>query len=583
MVPGEEVNGGSKRRSSNPDAYLWLERMADKGWTVPTLLEYGSEDQKQRHLPREARGEVAWCQGFSEPGAGSDLASLQTQAEDKGDFYLVSGSKIWTSGAQHAEWIFCLVRTDRDVPKHEGISFVLFSMDEPGITVKPIELINGHSPFCQVFFDDVKVLKQDLGYQMNKGWTVAKRLLQHERLGLAALASAATAGPLERIQPELPLPDLAKHYCGGQRIEDAALRRDIIDNEMQIRTLVLTQQRSVEESEANTPGATTSVFKYVEAEYVKTQLELQMRLRGIQGLSWSGENFTRQELAMTRLMGPIQGPLWAGRNWSADDGAGSIHDDRTAEQLGFRGGTVAGDVHMNQFPPVLVRVFGERWFESGNLSLSFKNATVDGEKVQVFAEPPAPGANQTKVWMEREDGMLVCVGTAALGDHSRSELRRKDLRPCDPAELRILNRVHPGMSLGEYEVYASPNKQHESYDRGLISDPMSWYRDASPWGDVVAAPSAIIQYLWGNPIRALEPYIEGSVGLFGAIEIGYTHGPFLLNRNYRLTSEVICVGQSPRTEYVWYETHAYNEPAQLVATMRMQGRSMKASSAAYQS
>lgn len=343
MVPGEEVNGGSKRRSSNPDAYLWLERMADKGWTVPTwpvqyggagldkgsflvlleelqridarppllgmgvtmigptLLEYGSEDQKLRHLPRIARGEVAWCQGFSEPGAGSDLASLQARAEDKGDYYLVSGSKIWTSGAQHADWIFCLVRTDRDAPKHEGISFVLFSMDDPGIAVKPIELINGHSPFCQVFFDDVKVLKQDLVYKVNQGWTVAKRLLQYERSGLAALASAATVGPLERIQPELPLPDLAKRYCGGERIDDAALRRDIIANEMQIRAFLLTQQRSVEESEADTPGATTSVFKYVEAEYVKAQLELQMRVRGAQGLGWSGENFTQQELAMTRL------------------------------------------------------------------------------------------------------------------------------------------------------------------------------------------------------------------------------------------------------------------------------------------
>ena len=134
----------------------------------------------------------------------------------------------------------------------------------------------------------------------------------------------------------------------------------------------------------------------------------------------------------------IKGPMWAARNWSIDAGEGSIHDDDTAAELGFRGGTVAGDVHMNQFPPVLVQIFGQQWFERGNLSLNFKNATVDKELVQVFAEPLTEGYNQTKVWMEREDGLLVNTGTAALGDHSQSELRRKDLRPCDSAELRIL-------------------------------------------------------------------------------------------------------------------------------------------------
>ena len=183
--------------------------------------------------------------------------------------------------------------------------------------------------------------------------------------------------------------------------------------------------------------------------------------------------------------------------------------------------------------------------------------------------------------MEREDGLLVSKGTAALGDHSQSELRAKDMRACDPNELRILNRVQPGMSLGEYEIDAVPDKQFERYDRDLISDPLPWYRDESPWGEVVAAPCTIIQYLWGLPIQTLQPYIEDSVGLFGAIEIGFTHGPFLLNRHYRLTSEVLCVGQSPQTEYVWYETKAFNEQEQLVATMRMQGRSMKASSPAY--
>ena len=266
----------------------------------PTLLEYGSEAQKLKHLPAIARGETAWCQGYSEPGAGSDLASLQTAAEDKGDYYLVNGSKIWTSGANHADWIFCLVRTDKNAPKHEGISFLLFSMDSPGVTTKPIELLNGHSPFCQTFFDDVKVPKEDLVHKVNQGWTVAKRLLQHERSGLAALASADTAGPMERIKPAMTLADMAKTYDGGA-IGDPALRNDIISNEMLKSSFVLTQQRTVEESAANTPGAATSIFKFVEAEYVKAQLELQLRIRGTQGLGWEGEVFSEEEIRMCRL------------------------------------------------------------------------------------------------------------------------------------------------------------------------------------------------------------------------------------------------------------------------------------------
>lgn len=278
---------------------------------------------------------------------------------------------------------------------------------------------------------------------------------------------------------------------------------------------------------------------------------------------------------------PITGPTWAARNWSADAGAGSIHDDATAEELGFRGGTVAGDVHMNQFPPVLVGIFGNAWFESGNLSLSFRNATLDLEEVQVFAEPLKPGENQVKVWMERADGLLVCEGTAAVGDHSASALRSKNMRACDPSELKILNRLEPGMSLGTYDVFASTDKQFDRYDTNVISDPMTWYRDDSPWADVVAAPCTLIEFLWGYPMQALGPLVNESVGLFGAIELGHINGPFLMNRNYHIESHVVCVGQSPRTEYVWYDSTAYNETGDAVATMRMQSRSMKISSPAY--
>ena len=343
MVPGEEVNGGRKRASTNPDAYVWLKRMAERGWTAPTwpkayggaglepsefqvlieelqriharpplggmglsmigptLLEYGTEEQKARHLPQIARGEVAWCQGYSEPNAGSDLASLQTRALDQGDHYLVNGSKIWTSGAMHADWIFCLVRTNVDVPKHEGISFLLFSMDSPGVTVKPIRLINGDSPFCQTFFDDVQVPKNDLVHRENQGWTVAKRLLQHERSGLAALANADAAGPLERIKPEADWGALMRHYLSNYEAQSPVIRDRITTVSMLHRAFLLTQQRALAERDHEVPGAATSIFKYVEAELVKSQLEAQQWLRGSQALGWEGEGFDAEELKMNRL------------------------------------------------------------------------------------------------------------------------------------------------------------------------------------------------------------------------------------------------------------------------------------------
>ena len=346
MVPGEEVNGGAKRPSSNPDSYVWLNNMVERGWTVPTwpteyggggldlphllvlvdelkrigarpplggmgvsmigptLLEYGSEEQKQRHLPAIARGELAWCQGYSEPGAGSDLASLQTRAEDRGDHFLVNGAKIWTSGADHADWMFCLVRTDPQAPKHEGISFVLLSMDSPGVSVKPIRLLSGKSPFCQTFFDDVKVPKQDLVHKLNQGWTVGKRLLQHERSGLAALVNADSAGPLQRIQPRDGLAGVYRRYItegGASAAESESIRRQVIDNEMQYAAFSLTQKRTVEESESNTPGAATSIFKYVEAEYVKDQLELQLSMRGSLGLGTDALASDEEALPMGKL------------------------------------------------------------------------------------------------------------------------------------------------------------------------------------------------------------------------------------------------------------------------------------------
>lgn len=278
----------------------------------------------------------------------------------------------------------------------------------------------------------------------------------------------------------------------------------------------------------------------------------------------------------------IEGPEWEARNWSMDAGEGSIHDEDTASSLGFRGGTVAGDVHMNQFAPVLMQVFGVKWFEQGNLSLSFKNATVDRETVQVFVEKPAEGARQTRVWMERRDGMLVCEGTAAMGDHSASALQNRDLRPCDPAELRILAQVTPGMSLGSYDIRATPDRQFELFDQLLISDPLDFYRTGSHWGDVIACPSTLIQQLWGVPMAGLRPHLGDVVGLFGAIEVGHINGPMVLNRDYHLDSAVVSVGQSPKTEYLWFDTTALTPGGEPVVTMRMMLRFMKASSPLYE-
>ena len=157
------------------------------GFTMigPTLLDYGTEEQKREHLPKIISGGIRWCQGYSEPGAGSDLASLQTKCEDKGDHFLVNGQKVWTSGAQHADWIFALVRTEPQAPKHEGISFVLIDMEQAVMTIKPIKLISGNSPFCETFFDNARCEKHNLVGQLNRGWTVGKRLLQHERSSIS--------------------------------------------------------------------------------------------------------------------------------------------------------------------------------------------------------------------------------------------------------------------------------------------------------------------------------------------------------------------------------------------------------------
>ena len=265
----------------------------------PTILEMGTEEQRQRHIPKIITGEAQWCQGYSEPGAGSDLAGLQTKAVLDGDEFIINGQKIWTSGAQYANWMFALVRTDPSAPKHEGISFVVLSVDQPGVTVKPIKLISGSSPFCETFFDNAVAKREDLIGEMNKGWNVGKRLLQYER------NATTRTKPKSVGKPKLnPYAAVAKAYAGEDsqgRIADETARADVLDQVMQEKALSLTTQRVVEESKSSgAPGAATSIFKLVGSSLSRSGSELKSRLRGTAGLVWDSGDFSEDELESTR-------------------------------------------------------------------------------------------------------------------------------------------------------------------------------------------------------------------------------------------------------------------------------------------
>jgi alkylation response protein AidB-like acyl-CoA dehydrogenase len=263
----------------------------------PTLLEYGTEDQKQEHIPPIVRGEIQWCQGFSEPGAGSDLASLQTKAEDKGDHFVINGQKIWTSGAQYADWCFCLVRTDTS-KKHEGISFVLFTMHQPGVEVRPIPLIAGNSPFCETFFTNAIAAKKNLVGPLNGGWTIAKRLLQHERSGLSGAGGGGAFGGAKSLDA------LAKEYVGQDdagRISDSDLRTRIVQNQIDARAFQQTAVRAMMEAKGNSgPSAATSIMKNAGTRVMQDRAELTLEIMGSQGLGWEGEAFKPEELAAVR-------------------------------------------------------------------------------------------------------------------------------------------------------------------------------------------------------------------------------------------------------------------------------------------
>ena len=262
----------------------------------PTLLEYGNEAQKKEHIPPICRGEIRWCQGYSEPNAGSDLANLQTTAEDKGDHYLVNGQKTWTSGGQWADKCFCLVRTDRS-DKHKGISFLLIDMTSPGVEVRPIQMISGMSPFCETFFTDVKVPKENLVGEEGQGWTIGKRLLQHERTNLSGGGSMARMGGRS-------LSSLAKKYLETDddgRIADKVLRDRIADFEIRWNTFLLTARRAAEESKSQGGvSEISSVLKKLGTKLGQERAELMIEIMGLQGLGWEGDGFTDAELAAVR-------------------------------------------------------------------------------------------------------------------------------------------------------------------------------------------------------------------------------------------------------------------------------------------
>jgi len=324
IVREEQIWAGSQATFPSADAQAWFEAMRDRGWTAPSwpaeyggggldpdqarileqemarlrcrpplydmglwmlgpaLLAYGSPEQKATHLPRIVRGEVRWAQGYSEPGAGSDLASLSTRALDAGDHFVVSGTKIWTTRADVADWIFCLVRTDADAPKREGISFLLIDMHSQGVSTRPIALISGESEFCQTFFDEVKVPKANLVGELNEGWAVAKELLKHERKLMATMESITEkvdVGLVELAKSRLAVTDQG-------RLANADLRARLAEHLMQADALSDLNEliyRGMKAGQLN--PALPLTLKYIGTHEQQRKDELMLEILGADGLS----------------------------------------------------------------------------------------------------------------------------------------------------------------------------------------------------------------------------------------------------------------------------------------------------------
>jgi hypothetical protein len=263
---------------------------------------------------------------------------------------------------------------------------------------------------------------------------------------------------------------------------------------------------------------------------------------------------------------------------------GSIHDDATATALGFRGGTVAGSIHMDQFPPLALRAFGNGWFEDGSLSLYFRHATTDGEPVRAFIElPPRQRDVQARAWATTNDDVVVAEGTAGRGHPAESSaLRSRDMRPVDPAQLRILAGLKPGVALGDVTLRPDSERQRRRIEQDGMTEPLEWYTGPSPWGGPIAAPSAVVDLLYARLLDEAKASMGSHVGLFGAIEIRFRSGPVLLDNRYRITGEVVAVSETPKTEVLWFDSRAQDASGKLIADMRMMLRQLKQSSPLYQ-
>jgi acyl-CoA dehydrogenase len=310
--------GGREFIFQNDAQQQWLDICAQKGWTVPdwpvsyggaglsaeetkilrqemsalkcrpplssfgiwmlgpALLQFGSEEQKLEYLPQIARGEIRWCQGYSEPGSGSDLVSLQTFGEDMGDHWRVNGQKVWTSYADKADWIFCLVRTDKN-DKYRGISFLLFDMKSPGVTTKPIKLISGNSPFCETFFDNVLVPKHQIVGELNRGWDVAKYLLGHEREMISGGGSS------------IDMPSIGAAYADAAAL-DPILRAQMAEFDIETMAFQAMSEKFTDEMKAGKGHpAQPNMMKYAGTELNKRRHELIMAASGSDGLEWDSE------------------------------------------------------------------------------------------------------------------------------------------------------------------------------------------------------------------------------------------------------------------------------------------------------
>ncbi len=323
--------GGRNFEFQSEDQKLWLDRMAERGWTVPTwpkeygggglskdeakvlreemvaicarapligfgismigpaMLEFGSEALKQQHLPSILRGEIRWCQGYSEPNAGSDLAGLQARAEDHGDHFIVNGQKVWTSYADKSDWIFCLVRTDFEVKKHFGISLVLFDMETEGVTPRPIRLISGASQFCETFLENVRVEKDQVVGEINKGWTIAKYLLTHEREMIGGIGNAPG-------QKSLGDEAIAAVGLKSGRLADELLRAEVAEWEVDFKCHQLTTERVNDEVATSGVVNTSAMIKYYGTELNMRRYELLMGLQGADALQWNDASQARHWL-----------------------------------------------------------------------------------------------------------------------------------------------------------------------------------------------------------------------------------------------------------------------------------------------